>query len=114
MSVNTLEEEEAYCARLELARRKQALLEQTSLAVEEERQRVCTVVQQHCPTCGAPLVTAAYPQHRHRHMLALSGHLARRWGTRAYPCRRVLVSRRAKADPDLTGYRPGVLPIRSC
>jgi HPt (histidine-containing phosphotransfer) domain-containing protein len=60
ISVNTLGQKEAYCAKLEFACRKQALVEQASLAVEEERQWVCTVVQQHCPTGGAPLVTAAY------------------------------------------------------
>jgi uncharacterized protein len=60
MSVKTLEQEEAYFARLEFARRKQALVEQESWAAEEERQRVFTIVQQHCPKCGAPLVTASY------------------------------------------------------
>jgi len=60
MSVKTLEQEEEYFARLEFARRKQALVEQESQAAEAERQRVFTLVQRHCPTCGAPLVTVTY------------------------------------------------------
>ena len=60
MSVKPLEQEAEYFARLEFARRQQALVEQASRAAEEERQRVFTVVQQHCPKCGAPLVTVTY------------------------------------------------------
>jgi hypothetical protein len=44
MSVKSLEQEEKYVARLEFARRQQALGEQTSRATEEARQRVFTVV----------------------------------------------------------------------
>jgi uncharacterized protein len=60
MSVKPLEQEAEYFARREFARREQALVEQENRAAEEECQRVFTVVQQHCPTCGAPLVTVAY------------------------------------------------------
>jgi hypothetical protein len=56
MSVKPLEHEAEYFARLELARRKQALLEQESRDAEEERLRVFSVAQNHCPKCGAPLV----------------------------------------------------------
>lgn len=60
MSVKPLEQEAEYFARLELARRKQALVEQESRDAEEERQRVFTVAQNHCPKCGAPLVQVTY------------------------------------------------------
>jgi uncharacterized protein len=60
MYVKLLEQEAEYFARREFARRQQALVEQASRTAEEERQRVFTVVQQHCPTCGAPLVTVTY------------------------------------------------------
>ena len=56
-SVHTLEQEEASVARLAVARRTQALVDQASRAAEEERPRVCTMVQPHCPTSGAPRVT---------------------------------------------------------
>ena len=56
-SVQSLEQEAASVARLVVGRRTQALVEQASRAAEAERQRVFTLVQQHCPTCGAPLVT---------------------------------------------------------
>jgi len=60
MSVQPMEQEAAYCARVEIERRKQTTAAQESRAAEEERQRVFAVAQQHCPTCGAPLVTVAY------------------------------------------------------
>ena len=60
MSVTSLEQEAEYVARLALTCRQQALVEQASRAAEAERQRVFTLVQQHCPTCGAPLVTVPY------------------------------------------------------
>ena len=60
MSVKPLEQEAEYFARSELARRKQALVEQASRDAEEERQRVFTVAQNHCPKCGAPLVQVTY------------------------------------------------------
>jgi hypothetical protein len=56
-SVHTLEQEDASVARLAVAHRTQALVDQTSRAAEEERPRVCTMVQPHCPTSGAPRVT---------------------------------------------------------
>jgi hypothetical protein len=56
-SVHTLEQEEASVARLEVARRTQALVDQASRAAEKERPRVFTMVQPHCPTSGAPRVT---------------------------------------------------------
>ena len=59
MSVKPMEEA-AYFARAELERRKQTLAAQESRAAEEERQRVFAVAQNHCPKCGAPLVTVAY------------------------------------------------------
>ena len=60
MSVKSLEQEAEYVARLEFTCRQQALVEQASRAAEAECQRVFTLVQQHCPTCGAPLVTVTY------------------------------------------------------
>ena len=60
MSVQPMEQEAAYCARVEIERRKQTTAAQESRAAEEERQRVFAVAQHHCPTCGAPLVTVAY------------------------------------------------------
>ena len=60
MSVTSLEQEAEYVARLALTCRQQALVEQASRAAEAECQRVFTLVQQHCPTCGAPLVTVTY------------------------------------------------------
>jgi uncharacterized protein len=60
MSVKLMEQEAEYVARLELARRQQTLAAQARRAAEEERQRVCTVAQQHCPTCATPLVRSAY------------------------------------------------------
>ena len=60
MSVKPLEQEAEHFARLEFVRRKQALVEQASQAAEEERQRVLSVAQNHCPKCGAPLVTVVY------------------------------------------------------
>ena len=59
MSVQPMEQEAAYCARVEIERRNRPAA-QESRAAEEERQRVFAVAQQHCPTCGAPLVTVAY------------------------------------------------------
>jgi formamidopyrimidine-DNA glycosylase len=60
MSAQPMEQEAAYCARVEIERWKQTLAAQESRVAEEERQRVFAVAQQHCPTCGAPLVTVAY------------------------------------------------------
>ena len=60
MSVKPLEQEAEYFARSELARRKQTLVEQASRDAEEERQRVFTVAQNHCPKCGALLVQVTY------------------------------------------------------
>jgi len=59
-SVKLLEQEAEYVARLEFACRQQALVEQASRAAEAECQRVFTLVQQHCPRYGAPLVTVTY------------------------------------------------------
>lgn len=60
MSVKPMEQEAAYCASVEIERRKQTLAAQESRAAEKERQRVFAVAQHHCPKCGAPLVTVAY------------------------------------------------------
>ena len=60
MSVKPLEQEAEYFARLEFARRKQALVEKEGRAIEEERQRGLSVAQNHCPKCGAPLVAVVY------------------------------------------------------
>jgi hypothetical protein len=60
MSVKPLEQEAEYFARLEFTRRKQVLVELESRDAEEERPRVFTVAQNHCPKCGAPLVQVTY------------------------------------------------------
>jgi len=57
MPVQPSESEAAYCARLAVERRTHALAAQESRAAEEERQRLLAVAQNHCPKCGAPLVT---------------------------------------------------------
>ena len=57
MPVKPSEPEAEYFARLEWERRKQALAAQESGAAEEERQRILAVARNHCPKCGAPLVT---------------------------------------------------------
>ena len=57
MPVQPTESEEAYFARLEVERRKLALAAPESGAAEEERQRILAVARNHCPKCGAPLVT---------------------------------------------------------
>jgi hypothetical protein len=110
MSVKPLEQEAEYFARLELARRKQALVEQESRDAEEERQRVFTVAQNHCPKCGAPLA-GHVPQRSHRPMLALSGGLVGLWGTRTCPCRRAMVSQHPETDLCLSGYGRVVLRL---
>jgi len=76
MSVKSLEQEAEYVARLAITCRQQALVETASRAAEAECQRVFTLVQQHCLTCGAPAGDGHVPQPRHRQIRALSGGLA--------------------------------------
>ena len=58
--MQTLEQEDASVARRVVGRRTQALVDQASRAAEAERPRVFILIQPHCPTCGAPLVTVTY------------------------------------------------------
>ena len=64
---------------------------------KEERQRVFTVAQNHCPKWGAA-GAGHVPQRSHRPMLALSGGLVGLWGTRTSTCRRAMVSQRPETD----------------
>ena len=57
MPVKPSESEEEYFARLEVERRKHILATQECRPAEEERQRILAVARNHCPKCGAPLVT---------------------------------------------------------
>jgi hypothetical protein len=121
MSMKPLKQEAEYFARLEFARRQQALVEQASQAAEEERQRVFTAVQQHCPTCGAPLVTVTYRSIVIDKCLRCQGvwldcdeFLFFGEGTRTCLGKRSMVTRRAETELDLSGYRRVVLLMRMC
>src|SRR5215475_11316414 len=60
MPVKPSEREEEYFARLEVARRKQALGEQQPPADVEATQHQVAITQCRCPKCGASLVAIHY------------------------------------------------------
>lgn len=119
--MQSLEQEEASVARLVVGRRTQALVDQASRAAEAERPRVFTLVQPHCPTCGAPLVTvtdrrSALDTCAPEQGVWLDGDACLCFGEALRPCpgQRSLVARHTAAELDLSGYRWGVLPSGSC